>query len=103
MKLYLSLKDRNNMKLTIINIQFMEWSKVVLENLQYLPLLQLHSPFQLVVLDGRIVNFHLHTKNYNKQFKLFTCAVAISYMIGFCHILLLLASKMLHMFKFIAL
>ena len=66
------------MKLTIIIIQFMELSKVVLENLQYLPLLQLHSPFQLVVLDGRIVNFHLHTKNYNKQFKLFTVANKIS-------------------------
>ena len=51
---------------------------MVLENLQYLPLLQLHSPFQFVVLDGRIVNFLLHTKNYNKQFKLFTVANEIS-------------------------
>ena len=34
-------------------------SKVVLENLQYLPLLQFHSPFQLVVLDGRIVKLPL--------------------------------------------
>ena len=51
---------------------------MVLENLQYLPLLPLHSPFQLVVLDGRIVNFHLHTKNYNKQFKLFTVANKVS-------------------------
>ena len=50
------------MKLIIITIQFMELSKVVLENLQYLPLLQLHSPFQVVVLDERIINFHLHTK-----------------------------------------
>ena len=62
------------MKLTIIIIQVMELSEVVLENLQYLPL-QLHSPFQLVVLEGRIVNFHLHTKN---QFKLFTVASRIS-------------------------
>ena len=51
---------------------------MVLENLQYIPLLQLHSPFQLVVLDGRIVNFHSHTSNYNKQFKLFTVANKIS-------------------------
>ena len=54
------------MKLTIIIIQFMELSKVVLENRQYIPLLQLHSSFQLVVLDG-IVNFHLHTKNYKSK------------------------------------
>ena len=47
---------------------------MVLENLQYIPLLQLHSPFKLVVLDGRIVNFHLYAKNYNNQFKLFTVA-----------------------------
>ena len=65
------------MKLTIIIIQFMELSKVVLKNLQYLPLLQLHSPFQYVVLDGRIVN--------SKQFKLFTvankkCDIANSFM-----------------------
>ena len=52
------------MNLSIITTHFMELSKVVLENLQYL---QLHSPFQLVVLDGRIVNFHLHTKNYNNN------------------------------------
>ena len=51
---------------------------MVLENLQYLPLLQLHSPFQLVVLDGRIVNFHIHTNNYNEQFKLFAVANKIS-------------------------
>ena len=54
MKLYISLKA-SSMKLSIIIIQFKELSKVVLENLQYL---QLHSPFQLVVLDGRIVNFN---------------------------------------------
>ena len=53
---------------------------MVLENLQYLPLLQLHSPFQLVVLDGRIANFHLHPKNYNKQFNLFAVAIKINYM-----------------------
>ena len=63
------------MKLTIVIIQFMELSKVVLENLRYLPVLQLHYPFQLVVLDGRLVNVHIHTKNYNKQFKLFTVAM----------------------------
>ena len=67
------------MKLTVIIIQFMKLSEVVLENLQYLPpLLQLHSPFQLVMLDGRIVNFHLRTINCNKQFKLFTVANKIT-------------------------
>ena len=40
---------------------------MVLENLQYLPLPQLHSPFQLVVLDGRIVNFHYTPENYNNS------------------------------------
>ena len=50
----------------------MELSKVV-EILQYLPLLHLY-----VVLDGRTVNFHLHTKNYSKQFKHFTVANKIS-------------------------
>ena len=44
------------MNLTIVIIQFMELCKVV-ENIQYLPLLQLHSSFQVVVLDGRIVKF----------------------------------------------
>ena len=38
----------------IIIIKFIELSKVVLENLQYLPLLHLHSPFQLVVLTATI-------------------------------------------------
>ena len=36
------------------NFKFIELSKVILENLQYLPLLQLYSPFQLVVLDERL-------------------------------------------------
>ena len=58
---------------------------MVLENLQYLPLLQLHSPFQLVVLDG---NFHLHTKNYNKQFKLFTVANTMSDVANSCDMIL---------------
>ena len=43
---------------------------MVLENLQYLFLLQLHSPFQLMVLDRRIVTCHLYIKNYKKQFKI---------------------------------
>ena len=64
------------MKLTII-FKFMELSKAVLENLQYHPLLQLHSSFPLVVLEGKIVNLHLHTKNYKKN-KLFTVANKIS-------------------------
>ena len=58
------------MKLIIITIQFMELSKVVLENLQYLPLLQLHSPFQVVELDERIINFQLQkniTNNSNSS------------------------------------
>ena len=42
-------------------VLFMELSKVVLENLHYLPLLQLQSPFQFVVLDG-IVNCHYTPK-----------------------------------------
>ena len=52
------------MKLSIIISHFMELSKVILENFQYL---QLHSPFQLIVLDGRIVNIQLHTKIYNNN------------------------------------
>ena len=59
------------MKLTIVIIQFMELCKVV-ENIQYLHLLQLHSPFQVVVLDGRIVKFPKLTNN-----KLFTVAIKI--------------------------
>ena len=61
---------------------------MVLENLQYLLFLQLHSPFQLVVLDGRIVNFHLYTKNYNKQFKIFAVANKISYIANSCDMIL---------------
>ena len=42
MKLYISLKDyTSSMKFSIINIQFMELSKVVLENLHYLYIAQL--------------------------------------------------------------
>ena len=54
--------------------KFMELSKLVLENLQYLPLLQLQSPFQLVVLV--------------KQFKLFTvanlCDIILSHISAVC-------------------
>ena len=83
MKLYITLKDYSYLyEVVYYHYSIYGISKVVLEILQYL---QLHSPFQLVVLDGRIVNFHLHTKNYNKQFKLFTVAnkisdIAISFM-----------------------
>ena len=42
------------------------------ENLQSLPLLQLHSPFQLVVLDGRIANCHYTAKIITSVSKLFT-------------------------------
>ena len=43
-------------------IKFIELSKVVLHDLQYLLLLQLHSPFQLVVLDGHCSRLPLYIK-----------------------------------------
>ena len=58
-----------NMKLTIIISIYGITEVESLENLQYLPLLQLHSPFQVVMLDGRIVKLQL---THHKQFKLFT-------------------------------
>ena len=58
-KLYISLKTIASMELTIIIIPYMELSKMVLENLQYLPLLQLHSPCGA---DGRIVTCHYTPK-----------------------------------------
>ena len=61
------------MKLSVIISIYGIVQSVVLENFQHI---QLHSPFQIVVLDGIIVNFHLHAKNYNN--KLFTVANKIS-------------------------
>ena len=48
MKLYISLKG------TIIIIKFKELSKVVLENLQYLPFLQLQPPMSFISHYGAV-------------------------------------------------
>ena len=58
----------------IINIKCIELSELVLENLQSNVFLsfQLHSPFQLVVLDGRIVNCHSTPKIITNHSKFFT-------------------------------
>ena len=68
--------NRNEIDISLKEIfryedEFMEFSKKVLENLQYLPLLLHHCPLQLVVLDGRIINCLLYTKIITKQFKIF--------------------------------
>ena len=66
-ELYISLKvsDHTCMKLTI-SLFNVESSKLVPDNVRYLPLLRLQFSFQFVVLDGKHSDCHY----YNKQFKI---------------------------------